>query len=97
MRILGSADRMDCDGRRIRLSEYGQKTHHGWEIDAGPKAIGGANVTGDLQARHWIGVRSVRGVLPAVCVSRPVTVKKLTGAVLLALDLARYGGSIEAA
>ena len=51
-----SLDRIDCDGRVICWKEYGKTTAYGWEI-------GGLDVHGNLRARHWLGSRSVGGLL----------------------------------
>ncbi len=59
-----SPDRIDCNGRVIRWSEYGKTTAYGWEIDhATPTAVGGTDVCGNLRARHWLGDRSAGGLL----------------------------------
>lgn len=57
-------ERIDCDGRRIRWSEYGKLTEYGWEIDhAAPLALGGLDGLGNLRARHYRGNRSAGGIL----------------------------------
>jgi hypothetical protein len=55
---------LDCDGRWIRLDEYGKLSDYGWEIDhAHPVGLGGSDHTFNLRARHWRGNRSAGGVL----------------------------------
>ena len=62
--IPGSTDKIDCDGRIIRWSEYGQRTTYGWEIDhIRPTILGGGDGPYNLRARDWQGNRSAGGML----------------------------------
>jgi hypothetical protein len=62
--IPSCEDRVDCDGRVIRWSEYGKTTECGWEIDhITPTAFGGLDVGSNLRARHWFGNRRAGGLL----------------------------------
>ncbi len=57
--------RIDCDGRAIRWSDYGdQSSEFGWHIDhVAPLAIGGIDAAHNTRARHWRGNTSAGGVL----------------------------------
>lgn len=56
----------DCDGYIIKLSEYGQLSAFGWEIDhITPSGVGGIDHSDNLRARHWRGNRSSGGILGA--------------------------------
>jgi hypothetical protein len=74
-----SFDRIDCDGRIICWAEYGKKTARGWEIDhATPTALGGADVYGNLRARHWEGNSRAGGILSGLS-CKPATSAGLLG------------------
>lgn len=60
----GNLVRLDCDGRVILWSAYGELSDFGWEIDhIRPTVIGGPDVLWNLRARHWKGNRSAGGLL----------------------------------
>jgi hypothetical protein len=51
---FSSYARIDCDGREIWWTEYGQFSNHGWQIDRiEPTVLGGGDDAGNLRARHW--------------------------------------------
>lgn len=56
---------IDCDGRTIRLRDYGNRlSEFGWEVDhITPKALGGTDAPNNLRARHWRGNSSAGGIL----------------------------------
>jgi len=54
----------DCDGRTIRLADYGKQTEHGWEIDhAMPTILGGHDGLANKRPRHWQGNRSAGAII----------------------------------
>ena len=57
----------DCDGRLIKMHEYGQLSEFGWEVDHSvPLGVGGADSSQNIRARHWRGNRSAGGILGAL-------------------------------
>jgi hypothetical protein len=55
---------IDCDGRFIRRSEYGQYSEFGWQVDhTVPSAIGGNDLFANLRPRHWRGNSMAGGSL----------------------------------
>ena len=66
--IPGSDDRIDCDGRRIRWSEYGERaSQFGWEVDhfPVPQCDNGPDELWNLRARHCTGNAMAGGLLGA--------------------------------
>lgn len=58
---ISAQNRVDCDGRIIRWSEYGMDSDFGWRIDyIVPLSKGGGEELANLRARHWRGSRSPR-------------------------------------
>jgi hypothetical protein len=56
--------RIDCDGRYISWSEYGQYTEYGWQIDhILPRSLLGSDSPDNLRARHWRGNSYAGGLL----------------------------------
>lgn len=56
--------KIDCDGRIIKWSEYGQNSENGWHIDhAHELALGGPDELHNLRARHWYGNTRAGGLL----------------------------------
>lgn len=46
--------RADAYGTRIKWTEYGQHTEHGWDVDhATPSSKGGSDDIDNLQPMHW--------------------------------------------
>ncbi len=65
---------VDCDGRRIKKSDYGKLTEYGWEIDhAAPSALGGPNAFHNKRPRHWQGNRSAGGLLANALAKSPLS------------------------
>jgi hypothetical protein len=57
----------DCDGWRIKRSDYGKETSYGWEIDhVLPTALGGADHWSNKRPRHSRGNASAGGLLGAL-------------------------------
>jgi hypothetical protein len=66
--IPNSDDRIDCDGRRIRWSDYGDRSRpYGWEVDHWPipQCDGGSDAPWNLRARHCTGNAMAGGYLGA--------------------------------
>lgn len=66
--IPDSDDRIDCDGRRIRWSDYGDRSRpYGWEVDHWPipQCDGGSDAPWNLRARHCTGNAMAGGHLGA--------------------------------
>lgn len=58
---------VDCDGRKIRKSDYGKLSEFGWEIDhVVPTAFGGLDTYANKRPRHWQGNRSAGGLINAL-------------------------------
>lgn len=55
---------VDCDGRKIKKSDYGKLTEYGWEIDHHlPTILGGGDGVANKRPRHWRGNRAAGGML----------------------------------
>jgi hypothetical protein len=58
---------IDCDGRIIKRSEYGQTSAYGWHKDHTlPKALGGADHISNYRPRHWLGNTRAGGALRTI-------------------------------
>lgn len=65
---------VDCDGRKIKKSDYGKLTEYGWEIDhVAPSALGGLNALHNKRPRHWQGNRSAGGMLANALAQSPLS------------------------
>jgi len=74
--ISGSGDRIDCDGRRIKWLEYGDRSSlYGWEVDHYPipQCDGGTDEPWNLRARHCEGNAMAGGLLGAYRKDEPVS------------------------
>lgn len=54
----------DCDGNKIKKSDYGMYTEYGWHIDhVMPSILGGGDHFGNKRPRHWRGNTAAGGII----------------------------------